>query len=59
LKKLKNISYKITLKADINIKDNQTDETHFYTEYFDIQPPVKIGLAGQPVERLWYSDVKN
>jgi len=59
LNNFKNISYKITLKADIQIKDNQTDEKHFYTEYFTINPPVLVWLDGQPVERLYKEDVKD
>ena len=59
LNKLKNISYKITLKANITIKDNKTDEKHFYTEYFTVNPPILIWLKWQPVDRIYNSDIKN
>ncbi len=59
LNKLKNISYKITLKANITIKDNKTDEKHFYTEYFTVNPPILIWLKWQPVDRIYNSDIEN
>ena len=45
LSKLKDLSYGYTLKVELKVKDNLTDETHTAIDYLDIQPPVKIGLA--------------
>ena len=59
LSKLKNLSYKYTLKVTLTVKDNKTDETHIQTDYLDISPFVKVWFSGQPTERLYKSDLKN
>jgi hypothetical protein len=39
------LSYKLTLKTDIKVKDNKTDEVQKYIKYLDIPPKVWIGFA--------------
>ena len=55
----KNLWYKFKFRADIKIKDNATDETHFETVYLNIDPIVFVGLSWQPVERFYKSDLKD
>jgi uncharacterized protein YfaS (alpha-2-macroglobulin family) len=51
--------YKYTLKADIIIRDKKSDEVSFVTKYIDFAPLVKIGLNGQPYERLYDDGARN
>ena len=51
--------YQYTLKATMIIKDNTSDETQFFTKYIDFSPEVKLGLSGQPSERLYEDGAKD
>jgi hypothetical protein len=45
------------LKVDIKVVDLSSDEVQFATLYRDINPPVRIGLQGQPSDWLYGSEV--
>lgn len=51
--------YQYSLKANITIKDNNSDETQFFTRYIDFNPDVKIWLSGQPYEWLYNENWKD
>lgn len=44
--------YKLRIKADVKVTDLLSDETHQESRYLDLEPEVRIGLQGQPVDRL-------
>jgi uncharacterized protein YfaS (alpha-2-macroglobulin family) len=56
---LKQKGYQYSLKANITIKDNNSDETQFFTRYIDFNPWVKLGLSGQPYEWLYNENGKD
>ncbi len=45
--------YNYTLKAEVAIRDLASDEVQFFTKYIDFAPAVKLGLNGQPYDRLY------
>ncbi len=45
--------YQYTLKATVIIRDKTSDEVQFFTKYIDFAPAVKLGLSGQPFDRLY------
>jgi hypothetical protein len=51
--------YQYSLKANITVKDNNSDETQFFTRYIDFNPGVKLGLSGQPYEWLYNENGKD
>lgn len=56
---LKQKWYQYTLKANLVVKDNTSDETQFITKYIDFLPEVKLGLSGQPYEWLYNDGSKD
>ncbi len=56
---LKDLSFKYTIKVNIILKNNKTDETKVLTEYMDINPAFKVWFSWQAVERIYKSDIKN
>lgn len=45
--------YQYTLQATVIVRDRNSDEVQFFTKYLDFNPIVKIGLDGNPFDRLY------
>jgi len=56
---LRQKGYQYTLKANLSIKDLNSDETQFFTKYIDFIPEVKLGLSGQPSEWIYNNGTKD